>query len=532
MFRLVLISLVLSLFLTACPGRDDDDNENSVNNVTTGDTVSMLQDPANSKFLDDGDAVDLKDVVVTAIDNYGDFTGNFWVSDPDGGAYSGVVVYNYDTTSQWFIDLKVGDIVNVSGVKDEYSYEDPQTGEAQFEDRLTEVVESLVSIRGSGTPVTPTVIPGSDLLSVATGEQWEGVLVTINNVRVSEVGERSGRFEVSLGGSTKAQDDIYDITSTTEGVCLSKLTGVVSYFFDYYLVPRDAGDIEFAANDGDCAEIVDEICDDGIDNDGNSFIDCLDFACSADPNCVAGPENTDALCADSEDNDEDGLVDCADPSCSNHPDVTVCKELNCTDGIDNDGDGYEDCADFDCNEEATCIESDCTDGNDNDGDGYTDCEDNDCKLDATCAGDYEIDCEDGLDDDGDTYIDCADFDCADNPICTETNCTDGVDNNGNGYTDCEDNDCLYTDASCAVDNEVSDADCSDGIDNDGDGYTDCDDFSCKQNPFTTVCDGSIITCADGLDNGGNGFIDCADFACRSCGGSYTFSVATCPPCEE
>ena len=53
---------------------------------------------------------------------------------------------------------------------------------------------------------------------------------------------------------------------------------------------------------------AEEICNDGIDNDGNGFIDCDDFAC-------------DSACDESQ---------------------------NCNDGIDNDGNGFIDCDDFAC----------------------------------------------------------------------------------------------------------------------------------------------------------------------------------------
>jgi hypothetical protein len=61
----------------------------------------------------------------------------------------------------------------------------------------------------------------------------------------------------------------------------------------------------------------DEICDDGIDNDGDGYTDCADFDCG---------------------------------------DLEECQE-NCSDGLDNDGDGYTDCEDYDCpggTEECPC----------------------------------------------------------------------------------------------------------------------------------------------------------------------------------
>ena len=59
------------------------------------------------------------------------------------------------------------------------------------------------------------------------------------------------------------------------------------------------------------------VCDDGIDDDGNGYTDCEDFACADDEACAE----------------------------------------DCTDGIDNDGDGYTDCDDFYCDEDPACIDA-------------------------------------------------------------------------------------------------------------------------------------------------------------------------------
>jgi len=478
-------------------------NVNNANNTNNGDTIYMVQDASHQYFVQDGDEVVLTSKVVTAVDKYGDRTGSFWISEANGGAFSGVQVYNTDTTSAWWTDLQVGDLVTVHGRKMEYSYLDPDTNEPLFDDPLTEITEAQVTVLGSGTPLTPTDITASDLNTVETGEKWEGVLVRLTNVRVSSVSERDGRLEVNLSGSTKAQDDLVDLTSVNEGVCLSRLTGVVTYFFDYYLLVRSASDIEIAANDGDCAEIVDEICDNEIDDDNNGFTDCDDWACTGNVACPAKAENTNELCGDTLDNDEDGLTDCADPSCAGHPSVTVCIETNCTDTVDNNGNGYTDCDDYGC-------------GND-----------------PACAGEFEQNCTDTVDDDGDTYVDCRDFDCADDPACIETNCTDSTDNDGDSFIDCADFDCLYTEPSCATGKEITDATCSDGQDQDGNTFIDCRDFSCQRSTLVTVCEGNEATCSDGVDNDGNGFVDCADFSCRYCHATDPERdrvVDTCPRC--
>ena len=86
-----------------------------------------------------------------------------------------------------------------------------------------------------------------------------------------------------------------------------------------------------------------EICDDGIDNDADGFIDCFDADCVGNPSCFEGDS---ATCSDGVDNDADGATDCADIDCSG---VAPCGVEICDDFIDNDGDGLIDCADsIDC----------------------------------------------------------------------------------------------------------------------------------------------------------------------------------------
>ena len=227
--------------------------------------------------------------------------------------------------------------------------------------------------------------------------------------------------------------------------------------------------------------LQDELCDDGVDNDGDGDIDCDDADCTEA--CI--PE-TETECGDGEDDDQDGAVDCADSDCVGDD---ACVE-DCGDGEDNDLDGLTDCADADCEGVEPCIE-DCADGVDNDLDGLTDCADTaDCE--ALC--DEAAYCEDGVDNDQDGLTDCADVDCTDQ--CAET-CDDGVDNDGDGFVDCLDNEC----SALAVCDEV----CDDGKDNDQDGRTDCEDADCV--------DQCVEDCADGIDNDYDSYTDCADDEC-------------------
>jgi hypothetical protein len=114
-----------------------------------------------------------------------------------------------------------------------------------------------------------------------------------------------------------------------------------------------------------CNEYPDN-CDDGVDNNSHSsasnfgdYIDCDagagsngggDNQCVYNGLCTAEQESTDADCSDGVDNDGDTFIDCQDFSCRNTLTVTVCQgnSITCADGRDNEASGFIDCADFDC----------------------------------------------------------------------------------------------------------------------------------------------------------------------------------------
>ena len=86
-----------------------------------------------------------------------------------------------------------------------------------------------------------------------------------------------------------------------------------------------------------CPVLV-ERCDDGVDNDLDGLLDCLDETCDADLHCHPPPEN----CENGVDDDFDRLTDCQDPSCFLQPRCLPMPEI-CDDGIDNDLDLRIDC---------------------------------------------------------------------------------------------------------------------------------------------------------------------------------------------
>jgi hypothetical protein len=146
------------------------------------------------------------------------------------------------------------------------------------------------------------------------------------------------------------------------------------------------------------------LCDDGIDNDGNGRTDCADQACTQKFG-ICGPcpnyENYHwDSCSNAFDDDFDWVfgslneTDCRDTECVGElgrvdgADRCEASESSCDDGFDNDGNGLADCADPAClgmlgPQDGVCARNEstaalCQDNVDNDGDGRLDCADPDC----------------------------------------------------------------------------------------------------------------------------------------------------------
>jgi hypothetical protein len=74
------------------------------------------------------------------------------------------------------------------------------------------------------------------------------------------------------------------------------------------------------------APAKEEVCNDKVDNDGDSVLDCGDSDCKDESYCKADgkPEGGNARCSDWIDNDGDGQIDCEDQECK-LASVTVCN---------------------------------------------------------------------------------------------------------------------------------------------------------------------------------------------------------------
>ena len=254
----VVASLGLALFGCRSSTNNNPDSPNGSDGSNAGTvTIQMIQDPGMAA----GTQVAVAGVVVTAIDNFGGTVGNFWIEEPEGGPNSGVLVYHGDAATVAM--LNPGDIISLSGaVKDEFALTGSNaypTGRTDVE--LEPVAGGTMTITktGTGSVPAPAVVDAlmygqmSDADAQgpnfsAAWKQWDGVLVTMTNVAAGGAPKAFGKtmptpaddYSFSITGVAKVEGSLSDITMSgiARNTCLSSVTGIVDYFYDYLVLPR------------------------------------------------------------------------------------------------------------------------------------------------------------------------------------------------------------------------------------------------------------------------------------------------------
>ncbi len=165
--------------------------------------------------------VTLTRVIVTSpLDRDGE---GFYVSEPDGGEYSGVYVFlGGGGLGDTF--LSVGDEVTIAGTV------------AEFYDS-TQVVATAESVEVTGTgSVAPTVVS-----AVSDWEPYEGVLVQMDDQEVTACIDSYG--QAPLSGGIQMDDDLF-LYETERGATYDAVVGIIAYSFEQYrLNPRDQADL-------------------------------------------------------------------------------------------------------------------------------------------------------------------------------------------------------------------------------------------------------------------------------------------------
>lgn len=173
-----------------------------------------------------------EDVIVTGIVTAGagehlhDDGQYVTIEDASGGEWSGLVLFGYDNILSGIVR---GDSIVVSGEVQEFY-------------GLTEVVVGSVDFYEAGHTIpVPEELSTSDVAL----EKWEGVLVSVTNVTVTDDDLGYGEWYVDDGSGDARIDDLGDFSYTpSNGDTFAEIIGVAFYSFDNYKIePRDDSDL-------------------------------------------------------------------------------------------------------------------------------------------------------------------------------------------------------------------------------------------------------------------------------------------------
>ena len=184
--------------------------------------IQYTADPGGDSPLDDQEVT--TEGIVTAV-----FYNGYFIEDPAGGAWSGLWVYDSSTPA-------LGDRLRLTGTVDEYY-------------GLTEL-KSLTDYQvvSSGNALPDPAVPSTGSVSQ---EQWEGVLVQVKNVTVTNEDLGYGEWSVSDGSGDVVIDDKGSYTYTpVNDDALAAVIGPLDYGFGAFKIqPRDDADIVFGGPD-------------------------------------------------------------------------------------------------------------------------------------------------------------------------------------------------------------------------------------------------------------------------------------------
>jgi len=299
---IAVLSLAAVSFAAACRSDSNNsptDGQGSGSGSGSGSTTTVKD--IQSESMVPGTAVTLNNVVVTAVDTFGDKTGDMWVEDIGGGKRSGVHVFKGTVASG---TVSVGDVVNITGgIKAEFALTGSNADNTGRTTTELEPASSSSTMTVTKTGATATITPDKvDALAIgqmydgtmsALGggsafsnawEDWEGVLVELDNVAAASAAKTFSKatptpadsFALKITGVAKMEGTMTDISMIPYGACFGQLTGVVDYFYDYLVLPRTAADFNTT---GTACPAAETSCADNIDNDGNGFTDCADNGC-------------------------------------------------------------------------------------------------------------------------------------------------------------------------------------------------------------------------------------------------------------
>ena len=255
---LIVASLGLSLVACGRGGSSGDDDGGDDDDAPPPDAGGLRVQDVQSEDMPEGTVVELKGVVVTAIDAFGGRTGDMFVEDPAGGEFSGIKVFGapLDQIAQ----LEVGSIITISNAaKSEFALTSDTSGR-----KVTELVGAgdgdmtiteTTPANMNNNPLPIETVDARAIAELATEaerdaewEKWEGVLIKVVNARqlsdIGTFGANADQKEFDATGGIAVQTVLSDFpTSALPNTCYLSITGIGDYFFNYLLLHRDPGDL-------------------------------------------------------------------------------------------------------------------------------------------------------------------------------------------------------------------------------------------------------------------------------------------------
>jgi hypothetical protein len=241
------------LFLSGCSTLEADPAAKVVADHLT---IADVQNPKSPQYAPNT-TVDLPNLTVLWVDTFdetmdGKSMGTVFVQDfGSNGPYSAISVYQPSFVPSDLRPLP-GDVLDMAGPYQEVT----NIGSAVFTapQSLPQLAKPVGAFRYEWPLGAPRTIDLADLDDYAAGRQWEGQIVTVQNVYAGPATASGGRVAVALtstpGASTNTNtvamsNEEYALTQTDfpPGTHFQSVTGIVTWFFSYHIAPRSPADL-------------------------------------------------------------------------------------------------------------------------------------------------------------------------------------------------------------------------------------------------------------------------------------------------